>query len=304
MEPIIGGAPTGDLIKDATIETFEEDVIAASMEAPVIVDFWAEWCGPCKQLAPMLERAVAAADGAVRLVKIDIDKNQMLASQLRIQSIPTVYAFFQGRPVDGFQGAVPESEIKAFVDRLAQQSGGAANGPEQGLEDYLAAADAALGEGDIAGAAGLYGQVAQAAPDNLRAIAGLTRCHLALGETERARQTLELAPADKRNDPALAGLDAAIALAEDNPAGDLERLRSAVDKNPDDMEARLGLASALIGAGEFEQAIDALLAMIERDREWSDEAARKKLITVFDALGAKHPAVLRGRRRLSSLLFS
>ncbi|MEO1241420.1 MAG: thioredoxin [Pseudomonadota bacterium] len=310
METIIGapGAQPGDMpadiIKDASVETFEADVLTASMSAPVVVDFWADWCGPCKQIAPVLEKAVMAAGGKVRLVKVDIDKNQMLASQLRIQSIPTVYAFFQGRPVDGFQGAVPESEIKAFIDRLTQLAGEAA-GPDEGIEDYLNAGDAALDEGDIAAAAQLFGQVAQAEAGNIRALAGLARCHLATGDIEQAKQTLELAPPDKRNDPLLASVEASIALADGAPqGGDISALKAAADADPSNLQAQFDLAGALIGSGAMEPAMDALLAIIERDREWNEEAARKKLLTLFDALGPAHPATARGRRRLSSVLFS
>lgn len=304
METIIGdeGGLPADLIKDATVETFEQDVITASMEAPIIVDFWAEWCGPCKQLAPMIERAVMAAGGKVRLVKIDIDKNQMLASQLRIQSIPTVYAFFQGRPVDGFQGGLPESEIKTFIDRLVEMGG--ANGEAANpAEDYLSAGEAALAEGDVAAAAQLFGQVAQAEPENLRALAGLVRCELSAGETERAKQTFELIPADKRTDPLVSGLEAAITLAGEG-GGDVAASRSAAEAAPDDLQARFDYARALLGSGAMEAAIDELLAIIEKDRDWNEGAARAKLLTVFEALGGGDPVTLRGRRRLSSILFS
>lgn len=308
MSQILGAQPTGagDPVKDVTIETFEEDVLTASMTRPVIVDFWADWCGPCKQLAPPLERAVAAANGAVALVKVDIDKNQMLASQLRIQSIPTVYAFFQGRPVDGFQGNVPESEIKAFIERLTTMVGDAAAGPAQnGVEDYISAGEAALAEGDIAAAAQLFGQAAQMAPDNIAAIAGLARCQLAAGDVDQARQTLALAPEDKQNDPALQSVSAALDLAAaSNDVGDLATLEAAVAASPDDHGARYSLAEARIAAGAMDGAMGDLLAIIERDREWNEGAARQKLLTVFDALGAAHPATVKGRRRLSSILFS
>jgi putative thioredoxin len=296
-----GGAPDVDLIKDATIETFEADVLAASMTVPVIVDFWADWCGPCKQLGPLLERAVKAAKGKVRLVKIDIDKNQMLASQMRIQSIPTVYAFFQGRPVDGFQGSIPESEIKKFIERLPRADGLSQGGDE----DYMAAAEAAFAAGDVTTAAQFYAQAAQSDPENIAAIAGLARCHLTLGDRDQARDTLAMIPEAKQNDPAVASIKAALALADGGgDAGDLAGLEQAAQANPADLEARYAYANGLLGAGAMEPAIEQLLAIIERDREWNEAAARQKLLTVFEALGHAHPATVRGRRRLSAILFS
>jgi len=301
-----GGDGTGaglpeDVIKDATAETFQQDVLAASREAPVIVDFWAEWCGPCKQLGPALEKHVAAQNGRVRLVKVDIDKNQLLAQQMRIQSIPAVYAFVNGQPVDGFMGAVPESEVKAFVDALVQMAGGGA----PGLEEFLDAADAAFDAGDVAGAARAYGEVARAESGNVRALAGLARCHVATRNFEEARRMLDLIPPEKRDDPSAAAVAAALKLAEtEGEAGDAAELRAKVEADPSDHQARYDLAGALAAEGDMEGAMDHLLNIIENDRGWNDDAARKKLLTLFDALGPKSPLVASGRRKLSSILFS
>jgi putative thioredoxin len=312
MSDIIGARPQGpaakDLIKDVTIETFEADVLRASMTVPVIVDFWAAWCQPCKQLTPRLEKAVTEAKGKVRLVKVDIDKNKMLASQLRIQSVPTVYAFFQGRPVDAFQGAVPDSEIKAFIQRLTALSGAGGAGPADGpgdLSAHLSAADQMLAGGDVAGAADLFGRIAEADPANVRAIAGLARCHAALRDFDQARALLDMIPPEKQSDPAVASVKASIALAaSENAPGDAAALAAKVQRNPGDLAARYDLAGALIGGGDMERGVEELLDIIARNRDWNEGAARKKLLTVFEALGPQHALTLHGRRRLSSILFS
>jgi putative thioredoxin len=292
------GLGPADLIKEGSDAGFAKDVVEASRQQPVIVDFWATWCGPCKTLGPALERAVLAAKGKVKLVKIDIDRNPVYAGQLRVQSIPTVYAFVDGRPVDGFMGAVPESQIKAFIDRLAQAGGGA--GSE--IDELLAVAKEALELGDTGGAAQAYAQVLQVEPDNLAAIGGLARCYLAGGDVERAAEVAAMAPADVKNAD-LESVRAALALAEAAPSETAE-FEARLARDADDHDARLELAKALAGRGQLKEASDQLFAIIERDRDWNDGAARKQLLTVFEAAGFGSDVAKQGRRRLSALLFS
>ncbi len=293
------GAGDDELIKDATDATFMADVIEASRAGPVIVDFWAPWCGPCKQLGPALERAVRAAKGAVRMVKVDIDQNPRIAAQLKVQSIPTVYAFDNGQPIDGFQGALPESQVKAFVDRLAGPAG------PSDADEMLAMAKESLDVGDMGGAAQAYAAVLQAEPDNVKAIAGLARCYLAGGDADRAREVVDMAPADAK-DPELVSVRAALALSADAPGSSAEAqaFESRLAADADDHEARFELAKLLAGQGRFDASADHLLTILERDRMWHEEAARKQLLTVFEAAGPMSEVARSGRKRLSSILFA
>jgi len=304
-----GAAPQAapaDLIKDSDQTKFAKDVLEASRTVPVIVDFWAPWCGPCKTLQPAIEKVVREAKGAVKLVKINIDQNQMLAQQLRIQSIPAVYAFFGGRPVDGFMGAVPESQVKQFVDRLVQAAGGPP--AEGGADDLTAAlehAKQAVAENDFALASQIYNEVLEVDPQNLAAIAGLARCHVQAGDLDQAKAVLAKLPAKDKNNAEVAAVQASIDLAEQakaaGPVGDL-KAKAAAD--PKDFQIRLDLALAYWAGDQRKEAIDELLAMIKLDRNWNDAAARQQLLKFFEALGFTDPLAIDGRKRLSTILFS
>jgi putative thioredoxin len=305
MEPLIGAAPGNagaDLIKNSSTAAFMVDVIDASNDQPVIVDFWAPWCGPCKTLGPALEKAVRDARGAVRMVKINVDENQELAQQMRIQSIPAVYAFKGGRPVDGFVGALPESQIKQFVQRL---SAGGAKGPSP-VEEAVEMAKEAVADGDHGRAATIFTQVLEHEPDNVDAIAGLARAYIARNDFERAKQTLDRAPKESAGHAEIAAARASLELAEagGKAKGALGELKARVQRDPKDFEARYELASALFAAGEREAGVDELLEIIRRNRAWNEEAARKQLLKFFEAMGPTDPLTVAARKRLSSILFA
>ncbi len=299
MQGMIAAAPQGALIKDATEASFMADVIEASQEVPVIVDFWAPWCGPCKTLGPALEAAVTAARGAVRMVKIDVDQNQAIAAQLRIQSIPTVYAFWQGRPVDAFQGALPASDLKKFVDKLAALAG------DGGLSEALEEAEQFLAEGAAADAAQVFAAILAQIPESAGALGGLARAQIALGQFDQAEALLANAPAEMTNAKEIEAARAQLALARQAAdAGPVDDLRAQVAADPDNHQARFDLAQALYAKGDAEGAIDALLELFRRDRDWNEGAAKAQLFTIFDALKPTDPLVARGRRRLSSMIFA
>ena len=299
-QPAAGGASPH--IKDGNLESFAADVLEASRTIPVIVDFWAPWCGPCKQLGPALEKAVSEANGAVKLVKVNIDENQEIARQLRIQSIPTVYAFKNGQPVDGFMGALPESQVRTFVQQLA---GGAGHGGADHAADVLTAADEAFAAGDIGAAAQAYGHVLQDEPGHPKAVAGLAKCYLKTGDIERAKKTLQLVRPDGATDEAIRAVEAELKVREQaSDAGDTADLSAKLAGEPNNHEVRYKLALALDAKGDREGALTQLLEIVKRERKWNDEAARKHLVTLFEAMGPTDPRTIDARRRLSAILFS
>ena len=310
METMLKGAAPqaapADLVKDSDQTKFAKDVLEASRTVPVIVDFWAPWCGPCKQLQPTIEKVVREAKGAVKLVKINIDQNQMLATQLRIQSIPAVYAFFGGRPVDGFMGAVPESQVKQFVDQLVQAVGGAAGeGGGNEIAELLEQAKAATAQNDLELAARIYSEVLGVEPTNVAALAGMARYQVQIGDLDQAKALLEQIPAKDRTGAEVAAVQAAIDLAEKaKEAGPIGDLKAKASADPKDFQARLDLALAYWAGDQKQEAIDELLAMIKLDRNWNEGAARQQLLKFFEALGFTDPLAVDGRKRLSSILFA
>ena len=298
------GAPApADLIKDTTEAGFMADVVEASRETPIIVDFWAPWCGPCKTLGPLLEQAVTAAKGAVKMVKINVDEAQSIAGQLQIQSIPTVYAFHNGQPIDGFQGALPASEINAFIDRVVAASGGEA--PSDSLNDAVAAADEMLDEGAAVDAAQTFAAILAEDPNHAGAYGGLVRAHIAMDDLEQAEAILNGAPAEISDSPEVEAAHAQLELARQAAdAGPVAELTAAVNADPDNQQARFDLALALHASGDVQEAVDHLLDLFRRDRDWNDGAAKSQLFTIFDALKPNDPIVLNGRRKLSSMIFA
>ena len=297
-------AEAGDeTIKDTTEATFMTDVVEASQQITVIVYFWAPWCGPCKTLGPMLEQAVSAAKGKVRMVKVNVDENQQIAAQLRIQSIPTVYAFWQGQPVDGFQGAVAQSQIKTFVDKLTSLGGGEEDGDD--LSEALDAAEVMLDEGAAVDAAQTFAAILGERPDNAAAYGGLVRAHIAMDDLDQAEAILNGAPVEISKSPEIEAAHAQLQLARQAAdAGPVSDLRAAVQADPDNLQARFDLAKALHAAGQIQEAVDELLDLFRRDREWNDGAAKSLLFTIFESLKPQDPIALNGRRKLSSMIFA
>jgi len=297
--PILNqGGTDADLIKNTTTKDFLRDVIEASREVPVLVDFWAPWCGPCRQLTPILEKAVRVAKGAVRLVKLNIDEHPQIPAQMGVQSIPAVFAFQDGRPVDGFMGALPESRVNAFIARLIGDDAG-------DTAADIEAADEALAAGDLNAAAQLFGEVLQKDRENAQALAGLAKCYIKTGDLTRAEQTLALVPPAKADSAPVASARAALELARKAPAaGEIDALRAKLAADPKDAQARFDLALALNAKGDRKGALNELLTLVAKNRSWSDDAARKQLLQLFDAWGPSDPSTITGRQRLSSLLFA
>jgi putative thioredoxin len=299
-----GPAPqaASDLIKETTTQTFVKDVIEESKRQPVLIDFWAPWCGPCRQLTPIIEKAVRAAKGKVKLVKMNIDEHPAIPGQMGIQSIPAVIAFVNGQPADGFMGAVPESQVTAFIDKLTAGMPGTS---EPDIAEILKEAEAVLAEGDPATAASIYAEVLAAEASNIAAMAGLAKCYVATGALEQAKQTLALVPESKRNDAAVKAVQASIDLAEQAKAvGPVTELEQKVAANPLDHQARFDLATALNAAGKRAEATNQLLEIVKRDRKWNEDGARKQLVQFFEAWGPTDEATVDGRKRLSTILFS
>jgi putative thioredoxin len=291
-----------DLIKETTTQTFVKDVIEESKRQPVLIDFWAEWCGPCRQLTPLLEKAVRAAQGKVKLVKMNIDHHPTIPGQMGIQSIPAVIAFVDGRPADGFMGAIPESQVNAFIDKLSKAVPGAG---EASIAEILKEAETLLAEGDPAGAAQIYAEALSVDATNIAALAGLAKCYVTTGAVDQAKQTLAMVPESRRNDAAVKAVQAAIDLAEQaKSVGPIGELEQKVAANPLDHQARFDLATALNAAGKRKEATTHLLEIVKRDRKWNDDGARKQLLQLFEAWGGTDEATVEGRKRLSTVLFS
>lgn len=304
LELDANAAPKGDLIIEGSDATFMDDVIEASKTVPVIVDFWATWCGPCRTLGPALEAAVTKAKGAVKMVKIDVDRNQAYAGQLRVQSIPTVYAFWQGQPVDGFQGALPPSQVDQFVAKIAGMGNGMA-GEDEDLSAAVEAAEQMLEEGAAADAAETFAAILQEDPANAAAYGGLVRAYLAMKDIEQAEAILNGAPAEIDTSAEVEAARSALALARKaEKAGPVDALRAKLEADPADHQARFDLATALHASGKVEEAVNELLDLFRRDREWNDGAAKAQLFEIFNSLKATDPVALNGRRKLSSMIFA